>query len=386
VPTLAFNVVGNPLRNYHDSSYAVFVQDDWRIKPKLTLNLGLRWEYTGPIPEANNLLANFIPGSPTGMVQVGRGISSAYDREKTNFAPRVGAAWDISGNGTTVIRAGGGLFYDMLPNSVFTDMAPNLQNAHTPGIGKTPTGALLVLPNGSTMQGTGTIATAAFTYSGAALNWTVAGPVFPSSATIACGNGVVTIPGPNNTVLTPTPCNIFSIARDFRTPYVGIWTVTLEHAFSPSLSLEVAYVGNHGDALSGVVDANQLDPQSGAEIACKDCEAIADRPFGTEYPYLAVINQLRNPYRSNYNGLQATLSGRHYHNLSFVAGYTYSHALDDMTFSVLNYTPQDSRNIAAQYGNSDFDTRHRFTLTTTWDIPGKKGLGQILGARPRFSI
>jgi len=81
---------------------------------------------------------------------------------------------------------------------------------------------------------------------------------------------------------------------------------------------------------------------------------------------------------SNYHGLQTSLTGRHFHNLSFVAGYTYSHALDDMTFSGLNFTPQDSRNIAAQYGNSDFDTRHRFTLTTTYDIPGKKGFGQVL--------
>jgi Carboxypeptidase regulatory-like domain/TonB dependent receptor len=377
-PAFAFAIVGNPVRYYRTTSDGAFVQDDWRIKPKVTVNVGLRWEYTNPISEKNDLLAAFVPGSPTGMVQVGQGISSPYNRSKTNFAPRFGVAWDISGNGTTVIRAGGGLFYDMLPAGVLLDQAPNLQNIHPPGIAKTPTGALLVLPNGSTVQGTGTIATAAFNYPGAALNWTLAGPVLPSGGTVACGNGVSTIPGPNGTTLTPQPCGIFAVARNFSTPYVGIWTLTLQHAFSSSLSFEAAYIGNHGDDLSGVLDVNQLDPTSAGEIACRHCEAIASRPYGTPYPYLNFIDQVRNPYISNYHGLQMSLTGRHFHNLSFVAGYTYSHALDDLTFSGLNFTPQDSRNVRAQYGNSDFDTRHRFTLTTSYDIPGKKGFGQVL--------
>jgi len=218
------------------------------------------------------------------------------------------------------------------------------------------------------IQGTGTIATTAFNYPGSALNWTLAGPVFPATGTITCGSGGV----------TGQPCTVFGIAQNLSTPYVGVWTATLQHAFSSSLSLELAYIGNHGDDLSGVLDVNQLDPSSAAEIACGHCEANVHRPFGSEYPYLSNINVLKNPYISNYHGLQATFTGRHYHGLSFVAGYTYSHALDDMTFSILNYTPQDNRVPGGQYANSDFDVRHRFTLTTTYDIPGKKGFGQVL--------
>jgi hypothetical protein len=367
-PATGFLGVGNPVRHYRNTSYAGFAEDDWRIKPKVTLNLGLRWEYTGPVEEANNLMANFIPGSPTGMVQVGHGISSPYNRQKTNFAPRFGVAWDLSGNGTTVLRAGGGMFYDMLPVVAFTnDQSGSLMNAHTPGIGKIPTGALLILPNGQTIAGSGNINFANFSYPGSALNWTLAGPVFPSTATITCSGA----PG-------GTPCSIFGVARNFSTPYVGMWTLTLQHAFSPGLSLEVAYVGNHGDDLSGVLDINQINPQSPGEIACGHCEAVADRPFGAEYPYLAFINDLRNAYISNYHGLQATLTGRNYHHLSFVAGYTYSHALDDFDTSLLNATPQDSTNVGGQYGNSSFDITHRFTLTTTWDIPGKKTPAQLL--------
>jgi hypothetical protein len=225
------------------------------------------------------------------------------------------------------------------------------------------------LPNGQTIQGGGNISTANFSYPGSALNWTLAGPVFPASATITCSGAA-----------NGNPCSIFGVARNFSTPYVGMWTLTVQHAFSSRVSLEVAYVGNHGDDLSGVLDINQINPQSPGENTptCQHCEAIADRPYGAEYPYLAFINDLRNAYISNYHGLQASFTGRNFHNLSFVAGYTYAHALGDFDTSNLNATPQNSRNIAAQYGNSNFDIRHRFTLTTTWDIPGKKTPGQIL--------
>ena len=87
---------------------------------------------------------------------------------------------------------------------------------------------------------------------------------------------------------------------------------------------------------------------------------------------------VKNPYRSNYDGLQTTLTARNFHTLSFVAGYTYSHSLDDMSYSAFNYIAENPRNLAAQYGDGDFDIRHRFTLTTTWNIPGKKGMGQVL--------
>jgi outer membrane receptor protein involved in Fe transport len=141
-PTNATLGAGDAIRYYRDNSFAAFAQDDYHIKPRVTINLGLRWEYTGPVGEGSNLVANFVPGSPTGMEQVGSGISSAYNRSKTNFAPRVGIAWDISGNGTTVIRAGGGVFYDMLPVEAFTnDQTGSLLNAHTPGVGKLPVGA-----------------------------------------------------------------------------------------------------------------------------------------------------------------------------------------------------------------------------------------------------
>jgi hypothetical protein len=113
------------------------------------------------------------------------------------------------------------------------------------------------------------------------------------------------------------------------------------------------------------------------------CQVAAENgPFATQFPYLANIFQMGNVYRSNYNGLQVTLNARNYHGLSMVAGYTYGHALDDVganwDFGYGSGLPQDAHNLAAEYGTSDFDVRHRLTVSLTYAIPGRKGYGQML--------
>jgi len=108
----------------------------------------------------------------------------------------------------------------------------------------------------------------------------------------------------------------------------------------------------------------------------------AAEPFVTKFPFLSNIFQMGNVYRSNYNGLQATLNSRNYHGLSMVAGYTWSHALDDVganwDFGYGSGLPQNAHNPGAEYANSDFDVRQRFTLSLTYAIPGKKGYAQAL--------
>ena len=107
--------VGNPTLHLHNWAYGAFIQDDWRATRSLTLNFGLRYEFSSVLQEAHNLLGNFDPNSPYGLVQVQTGtgqIPSLYNPDHTNFAPRFGFAWDINGRGTTVIRGGGGLVYE----------------------------------------------------------------------------------------------------------------------------------------------------------------------------------------------------------------------------------------------------------------------------------
>ena len=356
--------VGNPQRSMRDWNYAGFFEDDWRVTKKVTLNLGLRYEYSTPWSAENNLLGNWEPG--VGLEQVGRQISSPYNADHRDFAPRLGIAWDVNGDGKTVVRAGGGVFYDLLALGVLINNS-GTSNASTTGMAVIPTGATLVLPDGTVQPGSGTIAVAANTLPGSAINWSLAGPVYPTGA-VTCGSGGA----------TGTPCSILAINRNLRTPYVSAWNLSLQHAFTNSLSLELAYVGNHGQDLADVIDLNQLNPQSPAEIACGNCEANADRPYGTQYPYLAYINYLTNLATSNYEGLQATLTARNFHGNSFLAGYTYAHALDWQSFNFSGLLPENSRDPSALYGNSNFDIRNRFTFSWTYNLPEKKMRGQLL--------
>jgi hypothetical protein len=136
--------------------------------------------------------------------------------------------------------------------------------------------------------------------------------------------------------------------------------------------LQVGYVGNHGTKLFGVYDVNQNVPA---------LDTLGDeqsgRPFNAKFPGLAFINQLGNGYESNYNGLQTSLTERPSHGLSFILGYSYSHALDQGSD---NRAPQasNSLNPRGEYGSSDFDIKHRLTLSLTYAIPGRKSVAQLL--------
>ena len=366
---------GDPTRQLSNWAYAGFVQDDWRASKTLTLNLGLRYEYNTPVKEAHNLLGNFDPN--LGMVQVGKQISSPYDGDHKNFAPRFGFAWDIYGKGNTVLRGGGGLVYETVNWQSFIAFNNSF------GLSSVPTGGII---DGAGNTAGGTITTANLT-------------TFPN---FPWDNGPIygDLSQPVNCF--DSPCALMSVAQNLKTPYVWNWTVSLQHAFTPRLSLDLAYVGNHGSKLTGIRDINQPPVGSGwgggpggeltlclaSAPAYDNCVADnnggeeSNRPFATKFPYLSNIFQMGNVYRSNYNGLQATLTARNFHGLSMVAGYTYSHSLDDVganwDFGYGSGLPQDSANLGREYANSDFDVRHRLTVSLTYAIPGKKGYAQAL--------
>jgi len=364
-PTTGSLLVGDPTRHVHNNGFAVFLQDDWRLNPRFTLNLGLRYELNTVLKESHNLFGNFDPVQ--GLVQVGKQVASPYNGDHNNFGPRVGLAWDVQGNGKTIVRAGGGVIYDTLSYNVFLALGSAL------GMGSVPTGATLV-QNGTTTPGTGNIAISDTTFPGTSLNWNgsaVNGPtIFPSSNAVQCGDGSGS---------DPAPCTTFAMNRNLRTPYVTTWTLDIQRAITNNLALDLAYVGDHGTKLVGYVDLNQINPNSQGEIACGHCEAQADRPYGAEFPYLQYINYLTNRDQSNYQGLQATVTQRTSHGLSFTAGYTYSHSLDDASSNWRGVViPLDSTRPGLQYGNGDNDIRHRFTLSASYAIPGKKSWGQLL--------
>jgi len=369
--------VGDPRRQLHDWAYALFFQDDWRARKNLTINYGLRYEFSSVVKEAHNLLGNFDPNSPTGLIQVGEsGVSSPYNSDPKDFGPRFGFAWDVTGKGNTVVRGGASLMYETVNWESF------LAFNNSFGLTNIPTGAIIANTGAANQQTAGgTITAGNLAIPPLLPQWDSGQKLYGdlSSSQINCD------PGPNG----PGPCPIMSVVRNLKTPYVWNWTLNVQHAFTPNLSLEFGYVGNHGTNLTGIRDINQLNP------ALDDGSQRFGRPFtyscpapvgagtgGPCFPYLSNIFQMGNFYKSNYNGLQATLNARNYHGLSMVMGYTYSHSLDDVganwDFGAGYGLPQDSNNVAREYANSDFDIRHRLTLSLTYAIPGKTGFGQML--------
>src|SRR2546426_4876502 len=400
----ALIAAGDFLRHLQNEGYGLFVQDDWRVNTRLTVNVGLRYELNTVVKERDNLIANFDPSA--GLVQAGSQARSVFNGDRNNFAPRVGLAWDIGGNGKTVVRAGGGIYFEQGSFDALMALGNLL------GLRTLPTGVALYTNSSQTpTTAGGTINVGAITFTGGALgtqtaagtikyNWANNGSSTPIySASPACGDGTVVLPSG----LRPQPCTIMGVDRNLRTPYVSKWNIDIQRAITNNLSLDVAYVGNHGTKLVGLTDLNHpqliggFSPGGGnpavAGSPARLCLASAPpydncnpdagaeqaaRPFASTFPYLSYISWLSNNNRSNYHGLQVSMTQRATHGISFVLGYTYAHALamspDNWRFT----NPINNANLRDLYGSSEFDTRHRFTFSTTYAIPGIKAPGQIL--------
>jgi Carboxypeptidase regulatory-like domain/TonB dependent receptor len=351
---------GDPGRNISMKSWGLFAQDDFRISPRLTLNLGLRYDVVYPIRDAHNQLANYVPSQ--GIVQVGFGISEPYHPKYNNVSPRLGFAWDVFGTGKTVLRSGFGMIYvqPSIRTFMFSSGGLNLNPSGLPGV--TPGNGNMntfLVTNGDASQ----------------INWSVAGPIFPTLESIGGG------------CTAAFPCDIFGVDQNIKTPYVLNWNLNVQQALTPTTVLQVAYVANHGVKLYSTIDLNQVDPSldDGSEQLGRPMTASCAPPVGLGigtspcYPYIRFLNYLGNKSTSTYNSLQITLTKRLSHGLYLLAGYTYGHAIDTTgSTDNLAYPPQDSNNFAAEKGAGDFDIRHRFTMSAVYDLPSHKSWAQML--------
>jgi hypothetical protein len=398
-PSRGSQLVGTTARNLSWHNIAGFVQDDWRATSKLIINLGLRYSYVSPIREDNNLLGSFDP--TLGLVQQGQPLvgDTLWKKDYKDFSPRAGFAWDLSGKGTTVIRGGVSRIYSIFTPAQF--MQSPFQNFKNGTIAAVPTGGCTVnfappatcTSAGGTTFG-GTIGLGSASIKKGNLNWDPAingaarngGVVFPVGAGVSC--------------TASSQCDLTTVSSNLLTPNMTNWNLGITHAFTNNLSLEVSYVGNHGSNMTGFVDLNQspvgsafcknatltpaqLNPIDGAcnplvPSASKGDPEQQARPFVASFPYLRYVNMTVNDARSNYHSLQATLTERVSHGLSFTAGYTFGHGLDNGSLNRFGNLPQNSLNPGAEYGNSDFDIRNRLTVTATYDLPSVKGYAQLL--------
>ena len=398
--------VGDFTRHLQSEGYAAFLQDDWRVTPRLTLNLGVRYEFNSVVKDKNSLIGNFDPVK--GLVQDGvGGYNSVYNPDYNNFSPRVGFAWDIAGDGKTVVRGGGGVLYEQgsfdslmaLGNLLGLRTEPTGVPQYTCSIntagGPCPSGAANPVATAG-----GTIDLGAVTYTGPALSTPITGlntrwatnsssnPLY--SATPTCGDGSITLANGIN----PQPCTVLGVDHNLRTPYITTWSLGVQRAITNNLSLDVSYVGNHATKLVGLGDLNQPPVGAGwtaaAKSTCVNSAPVYDQcsvdstaellaqPYQSKFPYLGYIMWLSNNNFSNYNSLQVSMTQHETHGLSYVLGYTYAHALGESPDNWSFISPINSANPKEIYGTTEFDVRHRFTFSTTYNIPGMNAPAQLL--------
>ena len=339
-------------RGYRANEFDAFVQDDWRVNNRLTVNLGLRWEYFGPphnfrpgidsnlyfgtgVTPVSTATGNiFFPTSSPFYASVANATfqtrnAEIWNKDTNNFSPRVGFAWDVFGTQKFVVRAGAGLMYDRIYNNVFENIRFNPPFFSDNQIG--------LFRNGLT-----------------------AGPLSTP--------GLVTYPFTsvaqyNNPAFTPLP-NPRHMDQNVVVPYYEQAHFGLQWEFAKGYVFEPEYVGTFGHKLLGLRDINTFDGRR-----------AAGQPTGRINPTIGADNFRSNGFASNYHSLQLTVRKTYSSGLSFNVNYTYSKTLDDASDLFNNgagLRPTDNMNPKVDYGPADFDTRQRFVTTLSYDLPFMK--------------
>ena len=312
--------VDNP-QQIRTQSYNFYVNDSYRVTPRLTLIGGLRYEYNTP-PVDKQDRATIYDVATRSLVPVGtNGVPrSGFDPDRNNFAPRVGFAWSLGEDQATVLRGGYGIYYDQSPLSPAEALyfnSPFFDN-----------NIFFSLPG---------------------LPLTLSNP-FPSFFPI------------------PLPDSALAIQRDLRTGYMQHWNLNVEREIGDKTVLELAYVGSKGTKLLTARDINQPQPS-----ALTPGLPFVPRPD----PRFDDIDLLESRGNSNYNALQARFQQRLWRGFTTLAAYTWSKSIDDASnfFSSAgdpNF-PQNSYDVAAERGRSNFDVRHRLSVSYSYALPFGKG-------------
>ena len=338
-------VLGNQKRQVFVNTFDLFAQDAWQIKPKLNLNYGLRYDYSGVVHNPDKNLSTFNPAVPGGFTIQGVNASSLYQPFRGAVSPRVGASYQLANS--TVLRGGFGLYFDT-PYLLPLLNLRGTTNSGALGIGNNPAGyepvAATARPNYVLSPGE---------------------PIFPT-LTAALQNSGVT--------------NVYSVNQNYRQSYTYSYNLNLQQSLSNNVILQIGYVGTLSRHLTSVLDINQAALNSANFTAATypstlpTCDTTVysyqqcSRPFFSRFSNLGTINQLNSNLNSNYNSLQTLIRSANWHGVTAQATYTWSHALDYET-GFVPYLPQNSFDPAAEYGNSDFDTRNTFSGYVNYAVP-----------------
>lgn len=338
---------GNPERQVFINTFDLFAQDSWQLTPTLNINYGVRYDYLQPMHSDYQNLSVFRPEltATNGLAFQGNQISQVYPGDWTNFSPRIGFSFAPERFKGTVLRGGFGMFFDTPNANPFLDNRPS--NNAPNGLEGNPGGANPV--------------------------FTVASNPTPGVASIIPGQPI--LPSGTVTCNPANPCGVFSVDRNFRTPYNFNYNLQLEHSLGSKALFQIGYVGSEGRRLLSLLNINQPflgGPTTDVAFGGALYSGVLNRPYVSSYPQYGDINQIESIGTSNYNSLQAVFSVRSMHGLTSQFSYTWSHNLDEVT-QYRGQLPQDSTNFKGDYGNSDFDTRNSVVGYFNYDVPGFRG-------------
>ena len=370
----------NGQRYFRDAAYSLFVQDDWKIRPNLTLNLGLRWEYFPPLSEKNGMLSNYIFG-PSGFIDGSvQPVKHLYDSNYNNFGPRVGFAWSPNVYGKkTVFRGGFGILYNRPFQTEYSNVRQN-----TPFFAQASAccffdpGPITGPPPGSGILYVIGSSTAADSY-----------PPNPNFSFGVAPDGALCA----NTACTQvTKVDIFGALPHEPTPYVYVysfqtqvepvhgWQATVGYQGSRSRKLARTIDLNRfqpGDTFDGVIDGVQNASADGvacgpANPACPAPVVVGNNRFGRVFIPLPDVN-------ASFDALITQLNHSFSRGFTISAIYTLSHTIDTSSYEI-GFQQTDPFNQAIDKGNADFDVRQSLGISGFYELPFYRGRHDFLGA------
>ena len=299
--------LGNQSSSIAQGALAFFLQDSYKLRRDLTLELGLRYEWNMTPSERYDRFIVFDPNRAA-LVRVGTDIDAIYHENNKNVQPRVGFAWRPFGGDKTVLRGAYGIYVDQPMTSIVTATSGNPP---------------LAIP---------------LTFTGAVR--------FDNAINLA---------GPAS--LAPQ-----SVDRNFDNAYMQSWNLNLQHQFKP-FALMAGYVGSKGTHL---ITRRNINQPVGGERPYPVLSSSSPILPGAS---LGNITQVEGSGNSSYNALWVTATRRLTRHLQFDASYTWSRSLDYSSFSTQGVVVQDSYDLAGSRGLSDFDARHRFVISAVYELP-----------------
>lgn len=344
-----------PVTGYWNSWYsAAFVQDDYRLNDRVTLNLGVRWDVQTPGTDPLNRFTTYVPGqqsivnpaAPTGLLFYGdRGVERGVISTKWNHvSPRAGVVWDPTGKGRTAISAAGGLFYGSISGNEwntttnYEPWATRLTFTNTSS--KTTAGGL---PLGASLSNP--------------YNGYPGGPPFPYTGSFVVGGG------------------LFGIASDFDWSHAWQTNVGIQQQLGQRVSIGASYVGSFLRNLPFARDVNY--PAATQTAAASGASVLARRPD----PTVGAVLLLESDQYSNYNGLQITGTLRPWHHVALNGFYTLSKTMTSVELqnNTTQGLAQNYSNLAGEYGRADTDQRHVFSMSLIWDVNYYHGSNALAG-------